>query len=165
MPRESTTPSDRTAESDLHELEGRVETVRRGLEISFAQESEGRRDRPVSIHNAEGLMIADQERWYSESEVVDVVVARFPEPGLVASVKHWSVPPGAVLHVFIPARGESFNVLDRWEDKASPSGWSHDNTFFVLLEENLRTAGFCQRWAQIGPLEYYVPLYDSQGMT
>lgn len=90
-------------------------------------------------------------RHHDEARLVGVEVTDQPGPGIVVSVSHWSIPPGAVLDVLVPAYG-SGGVLT-------------DDAIIPLLPvihfcERLESRGFAASWTTGADRHLKAALYD-----
>lgn len=148
-------------EADLQEL---LVVARRFGEM-FMRGVEPDGSEPIPLHpGRDSWLIATEPRYAAEAQVIDVVPVSFPRAGLVVSVRHWSVPPRAVLHVFLPARGKGLSLLeDLAGGSPAPPGppWNGRHMMVdSLLWESLATRLFYDHWVEVTTGSYYVPVQE-----
>ena len=90
-------------------------------------------------------------RQHDEAHLIGVELTEQPTLGIIVSVSHWSIPPGAVLDVFVPAYGTRGVLTDHFIIPQLP---------VVDFRERLESRGFASSWVAHPGRHLHVSLYD-----
>lgn len=127
------------AETERRELHREAQQLGAQLSTLFERERETYGAGPIPLlPGPDSWLIATKPRYASEGQLVDIVPVSFPRVGLTVGIRHASLPPRAVLHVFVSAHGG---------EQAGAN-----------LARGLTGRAFYDHWVQVGAQTYYAPL-------